>query len=192
MASAANAILPKGTRLVAAVLALAAALYLLARSRGCPSAPDLDAMLEARPVPELADMDYDWSVRGLDGQALRIEDMRGKVLFLNVWATWCPPCREELPGIQRLHDKVEGEGVAFVLVSTESPAVVGDFVGAQPLHVPVYTAVGQLPAVLATDAIPATFIVSPRGKVVLKYVGSADWDRPVVVDFLRRVKEQAG
>ena len=141
--------------------------------------PSFEGRLEA------GEMDYDWTLRSLDGQKLDLAATRGKVIFLNMWATWCPPCRAEMPSIQRLYDRMKDEGVVFILVSDESPERVRRFVEKERLTLPVYTSVGQIPAVLQTPGIPATFIVSPQGKIAFKHMGAARWDDPRCVEFLR-------
>ncbi len=137
------------------------------------------------PSASYGDMDYNWTVRDLDGQDLNLADLKGKVVFLNIWATWCPPCRVEMPGIQRLYEELAAEGVVFVLASNEDPETIRDFVQDNGFTFPVYSATMWPPPALETESIPATFIVSPEGKIVLRHLGAAQWDHPDVVAFLR-------
>lgn len=177
---------------VGIILVLIVGFFILARVFG--SAAGLEGMLGAPPLPGAieGEMDYGWSVRGLDGDELSMADTKGKVVFVNVWATWCPPCRVEMPSIQRLCDTIKGEDIAFVLVSREGAETLRDFVETQGFSMPVYTLVGDMPRVLQTRGIPTTFIISPDGKIVLKHVGAAQWDDGTVVEFIRGLlQEQA-
>ncbi|MCK4282794.1 MAG: TlpA family protein disulfide reductase [Candidatus Brocadiae bacterium] len=146
-----------------------------------------EGMLRPPPIPSApyGDMDYDWTVRGLDGQDLNMADLKGKVVFLNIWATWCPPCRVEMPSIQRLYEELAPEGVVFVLASDEDAGTLRDFVRDNDFTLPVYSATTRPPPALETEAIPTTFIISPDGKIVRRHLGMAQWDHPDVVEFLR-------
>lgn len=124
----------------------------------------------------LAKVDEDWILRSLEGQNVRLSGLRGKVVFLNIWATWCPPCVAEVPAIQKLHDSMKDEEVAFLLVSSEAPEHVHGFVGKKQWRVPVYTPITRMPNVFVTDGIPATFILNRQGDVVFSQVGSANWN----------------
>ena len=71
--------------------------------------------------------DYDWTVRTLDGVEVPMEEFRGKVIFLNQWATWCMPCVMEMPSIDKLYSSIDPQEVAFVLVTDEDAEEVRDF-----------------------------------------------------------------
>jgi thiol-disulfide isomerase/thioredoxin len=130
-----------------------------------------------------------WTLRALDGKLVTLGDFRGRVLFLNIWATWCPPCVAEIPDIQKLHDSLKDEGVAFVLASAEGRERVRTFVERRQWHVPVYTYEDDPPGLLASDSIPATFILNPKGEIVFKHIGGANWDNEDCRRFLRRLRE---
>jgi thiol-disulfide isomerase/thioredoxin len=132
-------------------------------------------------------MNYDWTVQTLDGEAFSLKETEGRTLFLNFWATWCPPCVAEMPAVQSLYEKTRDLDVAFLLVSEEGPQKARRFVQQRELTVPVYTAPQGVPPELRTGAIPTTYIVSPEGDVVHKHVGAAQWDAEPVVRFLNRL-----
>ena len=129
--------------------------------------------------------DYNWSVRSLDGAEVSLTGFQGKVLFLNVWATWCGPCIAEMPAIQKLYESLAGQDVAFVLVSEEDADTVRQFVKDRQFAVPVYVSAGKLSQVYNTVGIPATFIVDRDGSIVHQHVGAADWNSTPCHDFLR-------
>lgn len=144
------------------------------------------------PVPQLkapvpgGKADYGWGLQDLAGTSVSLESYRGKTIFLNVWATWCPPCVAELPAIANLADNPRLKDVVFLCVSTdESPEVVQSFLKGKNWPMTILMA-HDLPPVFATDGIPATFVIAPDGRVVVSEVGSAQWDDPSVVDFLEK------
>ena len=159
--------------------------------------PAADTLLPA-PVPadaaaatRLDAADYRWRLRTLDGDDVSLEEFRGRPVFLNLWATWCPPCVAELATIQRLHDSLAGSGVAFLLVSPETRAAVAPFVRRRGLTAPVYLELQPLPAAFRLRALPTTYVIAPDGAVALRHRGSADWDTDAVRHLLRALARPA-
>ncbi|MGH9796321.1 MAG: TlpA family protein disulfide reductase [Candidatus Acidiferrales bacterium] len=149
----------------------------------CPATP-----LESAGASDLGAADYNWRLTELDGRELSFDEFQGKVVFLNVWATWCGPCRREMPAIQRLHDSVSGDGVALVLVSEEDAAEVRDFMQEEKYTFPVYLSAGAVPKMFDTGTIPATYVINPQGRVVFEHIGAAAWDSDVCQSFLRALQ----
>lgn len=160
------------------------ALLLSARMKGLAPASG-GSSLQAPPLPANATADYGWSVRTLDDQPVEMARFKGKVVFLNFWATWCGPCVAEMAGIQRLWEITKDDGVAFVVVSNERPAEIAGFLRKRDLTLPVYRIDGEPPAAFRTAGIPATFVLGADGRILLKHVGAARWDHPDAVTFLR-------
>jgi len=152
------------------------------------------ARLEPPPLSdhfsETAAAEYDWMVKSLDGTDFPIAEAKGKTVFLNFWATWCLPCRIEMPGIQKLYEHLKEKGIVFICISDEENKIVSAFIRKKKYTFPVYTMKGAPPQIYKTEGIPATFIISPEGKVVLKHVGSAKWDYPTVSEFILGLKSQ--
>lgn len=140
--------------------------------------------LEAPPLP-VETWDLDMRVQDLDGRPVEFTGIAGRVLVLNVWATWCAPCVAELPSIARLHEATSDVGVVVACVSAEPASVVKTFLAKHPTQAPIYLLEGELPDVLETRAIPATFVVDRSGSIALRHVGAAAWDSPEVVRFVR-------
>jgi thiol-disulfide isomerase/thioredoxin len=145
----------------------------------------LESRLEAPSFPSTTLAEYDWTVQSLEGQDFKMADTKGKVVFLNFWATWCPPCVTEMPSIQRLHEKLKDDGVVFVCVSNEETSKVSQFVKEKGFTFPIYTMCGVPPAIFKTRGIPATFILSPEGKIAFSHNGSAKWDDDKSIDFIK-------
>jgi peroxiredoxin len=129
------------------------------------------------PTGRLAD---DFTVPTAAGQRFRLSDHRGKVVFLNFWATWCPPCREEMPALERLYRQQKDRGFTMVAISLDaSPAVVGPYLAQGGFTFPVALDPRmELANAYAVRALPASFIVDPRGVVVAMALGAREWDGP--------------
>jgi thiol-disulfide isomerase/thioredoxin len=126
---------------------------------------------------------------GLDGKTVSFESLRGKVVFVNIWATWCPPCIAEMPNIQRLYEKVGSDKIAFVMLSVDEAGMekVKKFIAKKGYTFPVYMPASQFPQEFYSNAIPTTFIISPEGKIVARQEGMADYDTKQVRDYLQNM-----
>lgn len=123
----------------------------------------------------LSESDYQWSVQNEEGEVLTLSQLDEKPIFLNFWATWCPPCVAELPEIQKAWEK-HGESVAFLLVTNQEPAVVEAFMNKHGYTVPVHYTSSAAPGIFNHQSIPTTYILSPDGKIVVKKKGAVNWD----------------
>jgi thiol-disulfide isomerase/thioredoxin len=151
-------------------------------------------------VPELAGpnvkgkaIELDWPlVYVSDGKRVSLKDFQGKVLFVNLWATWCGPCVAEMPSIERLYQKFEGRNdVAFLLISQDqAPELPRQFVVQRKLKTPVYFSAGPHPKDFKTSGIPATFIIRKDGSLEHLGMGSQDWSRDVWVNLLNSLAKQ--
>ena len=128
--------------------------------------------------PQLAP---DFAVTDLDGRAVRLSALRGKVVVLNLWTTWCPPCREEMPSMERLHRQLHDRNFVLLAVSQdeEGRRVVEPFVKELGLSFPVLVdpqrQVGERYGVWG---YPETFVIDRNGYVVEHVVGPRDWAAP--------------
>ena len=119
---------------------------------------------------------YNWQLEGLNTKSLNFEELEGKVVFVNFWATWCPPCRAELPMIQALYDDYKDK-LAFVFVTSESVEEVHTFFYDHNYELPVYNSSSKIPQQLAkTNSIPATYIIDKKGRIRVEEVGAVDWN----------------
>jgi len=132
--------------------------------------------------------DYNWKLEDLKEQPVEFSRFKGKTVFLNIWATWCPPCVGEMPSIARLAEspRLRGKNIEFVCVATDdSIDTVVRFVRDKNWPMTVLRAQAR-PPVFLTEAIPATYIITPGGRIVAAEVGANDWDRAEVVAFLEK------
>jgi len=124
---------------------------------------------------QLSDQDYSWTLTTGPRDPFYFNDLRDHVIFLNFWATWCPPCVAELPEIQRAYEKY-GDQIAFVLVTNQEPSVVEEFMDKHGYKLPVFYLGSNTPESFSHRALPTTFIISRDGKIVSKKTGAANWD----------------
>lgn len=135
--------------------------------------------------------DPGWELRTLRGEPFRLGDLRGRPVFVNLWATWCPPCVAELASIDRLAAEL-GDAVTFLLVSPEEEEVVRDFARRQDLGVEPVLEGTMAPEDLGLEALPHTVILDASGALVLQHRGAADWSTPEVRDLLRGLAAAGG
>ena len=152
-----------------------------------PDFPSSDQALAAE-----GEADWDWELATLEGESVTLGEFQGQIVFLNLWATWCGPCKRELPNVQRLYNTMKDKGVVFLIVSKEDPGTVQGWLADQEYDMPFYIRTGSAPADLSSRAIPATFIIDHEGTVVFKETGSRAWDDESTVDFLDRLLADAG
>jgi thiol-disulfide isomerase/thioredoxin len=131
---------------------------------------------------------YDFSLKDLDGKKIHMSELKGKVIFLNLWATWCGPCRVEMPSIQNLYNSVDKDKIAFVMLSLDQEDQQGkitQYIKGKGFTFPVYVPASPLPKLLRVNSIPATFIIGPDGKVASKKIGMANYDTAEMREFLK-------
>jgi thiol-disulfide isomerase/thioredoxin len=134
------------------------------------------SLLDADEGTMLVDTDYQISLKDLQGNKFETSAFKSKVVFLNFWATWCPPCVAEMPAIQKLYDSYkDNSDVMFLLVSNEAPEVVRKFIAKNGYTFPVYLQNGKLPGTFSAMNIPTTYVVSKAGKLVIRETGAVNW-----------------
>ncbi len=129
--------------------------------------------------PVAADFDYNFTMKDLYGNDVDAGQFRDKVIFLNLWATWCGPCRVEMPSIQKLYESVDKEKVVFVMLaldSEETRSKVSKYIDDKGFTFPVYVPYEYLPKQLQVRTIPTTFIIGKDGKIKTKKTGTANYD----------------
>ena len=134
-------------------------------------------------IPESA---YQWELISMDGKSIQLADFQGKPLFVNFWATWCPPCVAELPEIQDLYDGYNGK-IAFILITDESPETVQAFFKSKNYHLPVYYSNSGIPEAFQTNSLPTTYIVDPQGHIVINKTGAAKWNSDSMHELLDKM-----
>lgn len=122
----------------------------------------------------------------LDGKVVRLDDLRGKVVLLNLWATWCPPCVEEMPTLEELSRRMVGRDFVLLAVSEdESPTSVKPWIESRGFTFPVLLdGRGEVGNRYGVTGYPETFVIDRQGNVVHHHVGFRNWTDPEIVDAL--------
>lgn len=165
------------------MLALQLPVHAETNSAAAGAAGLLDPMPEKPPAPG-------FELAGPDGETYRLADMQGQPVIVNFWATWCPPCRAEMPAMQRAWERLQDEGVMLVAVNVgESKGEIEAF--AEQVQV-------SFPLPMDTDmsvsqrwpmkGLPTTFVVDPEGRLVYRAQGERDWDDPALLDLVRELR----
>ena len=136
--------------------------------------------VEGKPAP-------DFALKDLSGTQRKLSDFKGKIVLVNFWATWCPPCREEIPSMVKLNQLMKGKPFQLLAVSIDEK-------GAEEVAAFFKSSGVLLPALLDTDqavskrygttGVPETFVINSKGVILKKVVGGFDWSAPEIVAFL--------
>lgn len=138
----------------------------------------------------------------LDGESLSLEQFRGKVVLVNLWATWCPPCRHEMPSMQRLYDDLRDQPFEILAVSVDARkgevgpdgregGDVAAFVEEMGLTFPILlNPSGDIQRAYQTTGLPESFLVGPDGVIRRKVAGGTNWDAPAYREQIARMLDQ--
>ena len=152
------------------------------------------ASLPVRPAASLASpaaYPYPLALYTLSGQPVNLQRYRGKAVLVNLWASWCPPCLAEMPGLQVLYQKIDTTKVAFVLISLdESPQRARALLRRRGYTLPVFFPAAPLPAPFDAPSIPTTIILAPDGRVADRHSGMADYDTPEFKAALEKLADK--
>lgn len=147
-------------------------------------APEIRAAFSRARIPVLRAKTPapDFTAARLDGTPVRLSGLRGKVVFLNFWATWCPPCREEMPSMEALYRRFRGKDLEFLALDIqEGNSEVAAFMKQQGLSFPAaLDSAGRISAEYGVRGIPSTFIIDRAGNVIASVVGGRDWNTEAV------------
>jgi thiol-disulfide isomerase/thioredoxin len=150
--------------------------------------PRLTMNAEPRPLPPLA-------MRDAEGKAVPLERFRGKVVLLNIWATWCGPCRVEMPSLDRLQARLGGPRFEVVALSTDvdgAKAVREFYESLRITRLAIYVeGEGNVLTTLGSPGLPTTLVVDAQGREVARALGGADWEAPEVEKLIRTLVAQA-
>jgi peroxiredoxin len=127
----------------------------------------------------------------LAGQRRELSDFRGKIVVLNFWATWCPPCVAEMPSLERLHQRFRDRGLVVLGVSVDTDAAeYQNFLRTYNITFPNYRdPEKRISTRYGTFMYPETYIIDRQGRLVRKVIGAYEWDSPDILDYFTRLLE---
>lgn len=119
----------------------------------------------------------EFSVADLQGKSLSTSELKGKVVFINFWASWCPPCRAEFPSIQKFYDQYKSnENIVFLTINMDDKPELGTaYLQKENLNVPFWIPSGTIPQEVFSGALPTTLLLDKTGKIRMKHTGVADY-----------------
>jgi len=128
----------------------------------------------------------------MDGEPFDLEKLKGKWVFVHFWATWCGPCRKEIPTIQAILNEYKNSHLEFAIINTaESEDLIFEFLGiVAPDIVPLIDNDGLVTELWQPRGLPATFFVDPKGKLRYLALGGRPWDKAEYKDFLNSLKQR--
>jgi cytochrome c biogenesis protein CcmG, thiol:disulfide interchange protein DsbE len=144
----------------------------------------------------------DFVATDLEGNTVRLADLRGEVIMLNIWATWCPPCVEEMPSMQRLYEDLSPHGLRMVAVSIDAPRGRRDRAGNPGGDIQEFAErfdltfdiwhdpEGGIQRTYRTTGVPESFVIDRSGTIVRKVIGPTDWDSQRNQDLFLRLLEE--
>ncbi len=119
--------------------------------------------------------DYNWQLQDIQGNSINFNSSKNKVILINFWATWCPPCIAEMPSLHKLHDDYKNE-VDFYFVSNEEVSVLNEFLSKNNYSFKVHIPITQYPEAFDVSSIPRTFLIDKKGNIVIDKTGAANWN----------------
>lgn len=129
--------------------------------------------------------DYNFIIADLNGNRKNFSDFKNKKIFINYWATWCPPCIAEMPSLINLYDQTK-EDIAFLFIANEDPEIIKEFITKRGWDIPIYHTIGAVPDVLYHKSLPTTLFVETDGNILIRKVGAAKWNTEKVIKLLKK------
>ena len=134
----------------------------------------------------------DFKLPGLNGKMVSLSDYRGKVVLVNIWATWCRPCVAEMPSLEKLYQQLKGDAFEILAVSVDTTggSAVAPFMNKHNLTFPALVDTGGITRLMYnTTGVPESFIINRQGILAKKIVGPLDWAAPEVLSYLRQLMQ---
>lgn len=127
-----------------------------------------------------------------NGSILSLDDLKGKVVFINFWATWCPPCVAEMPSIQKLFTQNKGNNqLVFLMVDVDNNLVKSQkFIAKNNYDFPLYTPASDIPSSYLGESIPTTLVLNKKGEIVFRHEGGADYSNSDFQKFISKLAQE--
>lgn len=130
----------------------------------------------------------DFTLKDINNRPFNLSSLRGKVVILNFWASWCPPCRAEMPSLNNLYREFRNKGLEVVAISTDRfDSAVKDYISKNPLNITVLIdSDNRVSRQFKVFSIPTTFLIDRNGIIIERYLGEEDWTSP---EIKKKIKE---
>jgi peroxiredoxin len=166
-------------------------LFALSKRATAPTAPSQSVNADHSAPIAAGEKAANFSLKDLDGKTVTLSSLRGKVVFLNIWATWCPPCRDEMPSMETLYDEFKSNK-DFVMIAvsqdTKGKAAVLPYVEKNGYHFEVLLDPdNKVAEAYNCSGVPETFIIDRKGRIVAHHIGAFDWSQPDIKEALREL-----
>jgi peroxiredoxin len=134
----------------------------------------------------------EFALADMDGVLHRLSDYRGQVVIVNFWATWCPPCREEMPSMQRAWEQIQDEDIVILAIDVgEDEDTIFTFTADYPVEFPLLLDLdSRVIQEWPVRGLPTTFIIDPQGRIAYRAIGTRDWEEPALLDTLRKLHDK--
>lgn len=134
----------------------------------------------------------DFSLKDVDGKSHKLSDYRGKVVMINFWASWCPPCRFELPSMERAYNKLKQHGVEFLAINLgEDVDTIFTFTADYPVSFPLLMDIdSSVSDKYPVIGLPTSYFVSPEGRLIYRAIGSREWDEKEILEKIIQMKNK--
>jgi len=134
----------------------------------------------------------DFILQDVDGENFALKNTRGRWVFLHFWASWCGPCREEMPAVQRLADTMKDDLTIVMINTAEDEDTIFEFLAAIDVELNSLMDVdGLVTEVWKPRGLPTTFLIDPDGKVKYQAIGGREWEKPEYMNFLKQLLNQS-
>jgi thiol-disulfide isomerase/thioredoxin len=130
--------------------------------------------------------DYNWNLLQLNSEEINFSQSEGKVVIVNFWATWCPPCVAEMPSFQKLYDDY-GDKVAFYFVTSEKPEKIEKFMEKNGYTLPIFRQIFDAPKELQSQVLPTSYLISKSGEIIIDEEGASDWNSSKIRKLLDKL-----
>jgi peroxiredoxin len=158
-------------------------LFCLFAAIACGADQELDRPPETRIAP-------DFAIEDMQGKIHSLANYRGKVMIVNFWATWCPPCVKEMPSLQRAWEQLRGENIAVLAINMgETKQAIERFTQRYPVDLPILLDKDvDVADAWSVKGLPTTYVVDPNGQIVFQVIGEREWDDPKLLEEIRELQ----
>lgn len=152
-----------------------------------------EGALIAAGIPQVGQPAPDFALKDASGKKISLSDYKGRVVMINFWATWCPPCRQEMPSMESLFQEYNKKGFEILAVSSDSQAekIVKPFMEFYELTFSALMDIdGSVHSLYGVTSIPTTYIVDKNGNIAQKFMGPRDWKDKNIKNMIEKLLQQ--